>query len=116
MEELTQWLSTFKEKIDDKTYCLINDTLRANQFTSRLQLKLLTTDQIDLMFSSGLSLGAKTLLMYQLDLLKDESPLPLRCKRVATEMTESGEGRRESQTQSRRVSIFTFRICILSVT
>ena len=55
-------------------------TLVTNQFTSRLELKLLTSEQLDYMFSMDLALGAKALLVYHVDLLKDESPLPMRTK------------------------------------
>lgn len=74
----------FRDKLDQNTYQLIFDTLSANQFTSRLTLKLLTSDQVDMMFSKDLSLplGAKSLLMYQLDFLKEELPLPIRAKRA----------------------------------
>ena len=68
--------------MDDKSYQIIFETLAANQFTSRLQLKLLTLDQVDMMFSKEqtLPLGAKRLLMYQLDFLKEESPLPVQAR------------------------------------
>ena len=68
MDELSVWLGTFKNKLNKETLNLIFDTLKANQFTSRLQLKLLTSDQVDMMFAKELSLGAKMLLLYQLDL------------------------------------------------
>ena len=35
-----------------------------------------------------LPLGAKSLLMYQLDFLKEESPLPIRGKRVEQKMID----------------------------
>ena len=46
MEDLLNWMETFKDKMD-KSYQIIFETLAANQFTSRLQLKLLTSDQVD---------------------------------------------------------------------
>lgn len=109
MDELTTWAATFKTKLDDEAHNLIVETLKANQFTSRLQLKLLTSEQIEMMFAKELSLGAKTLLLYQLDLLKDESPLPLRQKRRNTcslsKNTGETKGENEDQcTQARRVS------------
>ena len=43
-------------------------------------LKLLTSEQLDYMFSKDPALGAKALLVYHVELLKDESPLPTRTK------------------------------------
>ena len=39
-------METFKDKMDDKSY-FIFETLAANQFTSRLQLELLISDEVD---------------------------------------------------------------------
>ena len=47
MADLSNWIETFKDKMDDKSYQVIFETLAANQFTSRLQLKLLISDQVD---------------------------------------------------------------------
>ena len=73
--DLENWISLFRDKQDQKTYVFIFQTLVTNQFTSKLQLKLLT-EQFDYMFSKDLALGAKALLVYHIDLLKDGSPLP----------------------------------------
>ena len=79
MANLENWISLFRDKQDQKTYDFIFQTLVTNQFTSKLQLKLLTSEQLDYryMFSKDLPLGAKALLVYHVDLLKDESPLPM---------------------------------------
>ena len=47
MADLLNWMETFKDKMDDKSYQIVFETLTVNQFTSRLQLKLLTSDQVD---------------------------------------------------------------------
>ena len=96
MTDLSNWMDTFRDKLDQKTNQLIFEPLPPNQFTSKLQLKLLTSDQVDMMFSKELSLllGAKSLLMYQLDFLKKKSPQPMRGKR---EM--------QSKVETRRVSL-----------
>ena len=39
-------METFKDKMNDKSYQIISETLAANQFTSRRQLKLLTLNQM----------------------------------------------------------------------
>lgn len=115
MDELPLWLATFKSRLDETSYNLILETLRANQFASRLQLKLLTSDQIDLMFANELSLGAKTLLLFQLDLLKEESPLPTRqIRRNLSELPDKSnlEGD-ETHAPARRVGDLMFYIsCI----
>ena len=40
MAGLSNWMKTFKDKMDDKGYQYIFETHAANQFTSRLQLVL----------------------------------------------------------------------------
>ena len=62
--------------------------LQANGFTSRLQLKLLTREQIDVMFQNEISLGAKSLLRYKVDVLCDESPLQINKKKTTFERNE----------------------------
>ena len=54
MADLENWISLFRAKQDQKTYDFIFQTLVTNQFTSRLQLKLLTSEQLDYMFSMDL--------------------------------------------------------------
>ena len=46
MADLSNWMETFKDKMDDESYQLIFETFAASQFTSRLRLELLTSDQI----------------------------------------------------------------------
>ena len=46
MADLSNWMETFKDKMNDKSYQIISETLAANQFTSRRQLKLLTLNQM----------------------------------------------------------------------
>ena len=108
--DLEDWMALFRGKLDEKTYNLIFQTLTANQFTSRLQLKLLIPEQVDMMFAKELSLGAKTLLIYQLDLLNDASPLPPRSRkerRVAVLSDEGGETK--STPETRRVNFHVLR-------
>ena len=51
LADLSNWMETFRDKMDAKSYQLIFEALAANQFTSsRLQLKLLTSDQIASLF------------------------------------------------------------------
>ena len=52
MDELSQWMLTFKGKLDENTSSKVFQILQANGFTSRLQLKLLTREQIDVMFQN----------------------------------------------------------------
>ncbi len=103
MADLENWMSLFRDKLHYKTYDFIFQTLVAmTMTTSRLQLMLLTSKQIGYMFSKDLALGAKALLIYHVDLYKDESSLP----------TRTNEGRKEVQenetlsaTKTRKVSL-----------
>ena len=112
MADLSNCMETFKDKMDDKSYQVIFETLAANQFTSRLQLKLLT----DMMFSKEqtLPLGAKSLLMYQLDFLEEESPLPVRARGHKAERmnidetSQPREKHSKSEMETRRVSLHVF--------
>jgi len=90
------------DRLDQKTYDFILQTLVTNQFTSRLQLKLLTSEQLDYMFSKNLALGAKALLVHHVDLLKDKSPLPTRTKERRKEVHGNETS---TATESRRVSL-----------
>ena len=65
MDELSTWAATFQTKLDEKTYDFILETLKANQFTGRLLLKLLPSEQVDMMCTKELSIGAKTLLFWR---------------------------------------------------
>ncbi|CAB4022877.1 Hypothetical predicted protein [Paramuricea clavata] len=75
MDELSDWMLTFKGKLDDTTSAKVFQTLKANSFNTRPQLKLLTREQIDVMFQTELFLGAKSLLLYKLGVLRENSPL-----------------------------------------
>ena len=54
------------------------ETLKANNFTTRSKLKLVTNEQLEVMFSGThkLGLGSMAVLKFKLDQLKEESPLP----------------------------------------
>ena len=78
-------------------------TLKAiNGFSTRLQLKLLTREQIDVnMFQTDISLGAKSLLLYKLGVLCENSPLqPIANTRKKIQKNEE----ESSQPQARKVS------------
>ena len=61
MADLSNWMETFKDKMDDKSYQIIFETLAANQFTSSLQLKLLTSDRHDVFKGTNLTFRSKKL-------------------------------------------------------
>ena len=54
--------------------------LKENKFNSRMQIKLITQRELDVMFKgeTAISLGALALLRYQINFLNDQSPLPKR--------------------------------------
>ena len=99
MDELSQWMLTFKGKLDENTSSKVFQILQANGFTSRLQLKLLTREQINVMFQNEISLGAKFLLLYKVDVQCDESPLQIN-KKTTFKRNEV----EDTQPQARKVS------------
>ena len=75
-DELEEFLLRFNNQIGSESYHKIEDVLRKNDFTSRLALKLLNTENLDEMLVNCVSLGARKIL--DLDILKNESPLILK--------------------------------------
>ena len=71
------WLREIKDELDETNMRIIHDTLRANHFTTRLKLKLITNEQLDVMFSGSnkLGLGTMAVLKFKLSQLHEESPL-----------------------------------------
>lgn len=51
------WLSEMRNELDETNIRMIHDTLRANHFTTRLKLKLITNEQLEVMFSGSNKLG-----------------------------------------------------------
>ena len=76
-EELTDFLRNIEEKIGKESCKIITNTLlKDNNFTSRLSLKLLSPENLDVLFAkSKLPLGSRKILDYHLELLRNESPL-----------------------------------------
>ena len=64
-----------KHQLDSETFTCIYETLKANQFCTRLKIKLTREEEFNLMFNKQLPLGAKALLQYQISLLGEQSPL-----------------------------------------
>ena len=93
---------TFKDKLDDKTSSKVFQTLKANRFTSRLQLKLLTKDQVDVLFQNEISLGAKCLVVYNLQVLNESLPLKLISRRRASDKNDNRDN--TSKPLARKVS------------
>ena len=74
-DDLKSWLSTFKHQLDSETFTCMYETLKANQFCTRLKIKLIGEEEFNLMFNKQLPLGAKALLQYQISSLREQSPL-----------------------------------------
>ena len=74
---LSIWLEEMKAELDGESIRLIYDTLHANQFNSRLKLKLISKEHLQIMFNGAtkLSLEIMAVLQFKLEELKDESPL-----------------------------------------
>ena len=76
MSELESFIGAFADKLDTDTVNVIKNTLQANGFTTRLQIKLISERNLEMMFqSSDITLGARNLLSYYIQTLKEESPL-----------------------------------------
>lgn len=71
------WLEEMKGELGEESTRTIHDTLLANDFTTRLKLKLLNDEQLQIMFSGSnkLGLGSRALLKFKLTQLNEESPL-----------------------------------------
>ena len=74
---ISHWLKDMKTELDDANTRVIYDTLKANHFTTRLKLKLITNEQLEVMFSGSnkLGLGTMAVLKFKLSPLNEESPL-----------------------------------------
>ena len=93
----------WSNQLDEETFSLVYGTLKANQFTSRLKIKLISDDQIGLMFPKGVSLGTIALLKYQIQLLRDESPLVMKTKATKSKSAETAS-KETKEKPAKRVS------------
>ena len=76
MSELESFIGAFADKFDTDTVNVIKNTLQVNGFTTRLQIKLISDRNIEMMFQgSDVTLGARNFFSYYIQTLKDESPL-----------------------------------------
>ena len=76
MSELESFMGAFADKLDTDTVNVIKNTLQVNGFTTRLQIKLISDRNLEMMFQgSDVTLGARNLLSYYIQTLRDESPL-----------------------------------------
>ena len=76
-DELNEFLDTFRQKLDINEATIIFNVLKKKKFNSRMQIKLITQGELEIMFKgeTALSLGALALLRYQINFLNDQSPL-----------------------------------------
>ena len=89
MTELNDFLNNILPKIGEESCARIGDTLKENNFTSRLSLKLLSPENLDVLFAEiKLPLGSRKVLEYHLELLKDESPLILKHSRKQRDLLQ----------------------------
>ena len=85
MADLKNWISLFRDKQDQKTYDFIFRTLVTNQFTmvhieASTKVAAIRTTRLHVFEGSrGGSESSSRIpgLVYHVDLLKDESPLPM---------------------------------------
>ena len=92
MNELEEFLKTILPKIGQESCTKIEEILIANNFKSRLSLKLLSPANLDVLFADiNLPLGSRKVLEYQLNLLNDESPLNTKVRQKKSGYAEQGE-------------------------
>ena len=53
MSELENFIVVFREKLDCDTVNVIKNTLQANGFTTRLQIKLISERNLEMIFQSS---------------------------------------------------------------
>ena len=76
MSELESFIGAFADKFDTDTVNVIKNTLQVNGFTTRLQIKLISDRNIEMMFQgSDVTLGARNLFSYYIQTLKDDNPV-----------------------------------------
>lgn len=107
-DELGKWMmSWMSDQLDEETFSFVYGTLKANQFTTRLKIKLISDDQVTLMFPNA-SLGTKAVIKYQIQLLRDESPLKTKTKVSKAKSTVTEAASKEKP--AKKVSILRILI------
>jgi hypothetical protein len=90
--ELDEFLKTILLKIGQESCTKIEEILIANNFKSRLSLKLLSPANLDALFAdTNLPLGSRKVLEYHLNLLNDKSPLNTKVRQKKSGYAEQGE-------------------------
>jgi hypothetical protein len=109
--ELVCWISEFKTELEPTHQKQIYDILKANGFTTRLKLKPIHEDELNIMFNTGsevLPLGAKTLLSYKLNMLREDSPLVSKSKSRGRAMDNNMEMKDETSNTHKQVSAYEY--------
>lgn len=109
--ELADWINEFKRELEPKQKNKIYEILKANGFTTRLKLKLVHEDELNIMFNTGseaLSLGAKTLLAYKLNVLREESPLVSKSKARGSQDGAVDMEKAGTSKTNKKVSTYVF--------
>ena len=82
--ELEAFVHELSKKLDSDSVSQIEQTLKVNGFTTRLQIKLISEKDLETMFNgSTITMGAKNLLYY-VQLLRDKSPLVVKSKQKSS--------------------------------
>lgn len=111
--ELDKFMELLSGKLDSDSCHLIRETLQVNGFTSRLQIKLISEKHLELMFQGAeLTMGAKSLLNYHIQVLRDESPLQ-RGKTKKAQMSSPAAVDDQATPNSKQVSAPDSNVIIL---
>ena len=111
VNELDEFLSTFKFKIGKESFDKISKVLRENDFTSRLSLQLLSSENLDnILQKSDVPLGARKILEYHIDLLRDQSPLIVKSGKYKVKNFQESNESMHGQTSQPVIN--TTRVCM----
>ena len=91
----------FEDQLDPEHYKQVYDTLKANGFTSRIKLRLVREDLLNVMFNEVLPLGVKAFVFWE------KSPHLLR--NLEQEQIYELQGKSESSNAPRMVEWLSFR-------
>ena len=117
-DELLNWMDSFRNNLDVGESTVIYKTLKENKFSTRIQIKLITENELDIMFKgeTALSLGARALLQYQISSLNEQSPLPnktIRNLNTTAQNTTDNESFTSSTEKADKVTLYKCIVFIL---
>ena len=116
-DELLNWMDSFRNNLDVGESTVIYKTLKENKFSTRIQIKLITENELDIMFKgeTALSLGARALLQYQISSLNEQSPLPNKSIRNLNTTAKNTTGNESFTSSTEKADQVTLYKCIVFI-